>query len=59
MTEKKYKLGKPRSFVPGLPEELTKSEAEALGVLELLEKCIKAGLYKEVKPPVKPKKKEA
>jgi hypothetical protein len=56
MAEKKYKL-QGSGFVPGLREELSKSEAEALGVLELLEECISAGLYKEVKPPAK--KKEA
>ena len=54
MAEKKYKK-QGSGFVPGLPKELTQGEAEALGVLELLTECIKAGLYKEVKPPAKKK----
>jgi hypothetical protein len=33
--------------VPGLAHELTRAEAEAQGVLELLEACIEIGVYSE------------
>ena len=35
--------------VPGLPNEVSKKEAKDLGQSGVLQECIKAGLYKEVK----------
>ena len=39
--------------VPGLPNEVTDKQAKELGLAKVLEECLKAGLYKEVK--AKPK----
>ncbi len=39
--------------VPGLPNVVTEKQAEELGLAKVLQECIKAKLYKEVKP--KPK----
>ena len=41
--------------IPGLPHEVTQSEARALGVGDVLAAAIKRGAYKKVKPPRKPK----
>jgi hypothetical protein len=49
---KKYKING-KGFVPGLPRELTDEEAKELGVEELLAACVKAKLYREVKPKAK------
>ncbi len=35
--------------VPGLPNEVTDKQAEALGLTKVLAECVKAKLYKEVK----------
>ncbi len=35
--------------VPGLPNEVTDKQAKELGLAKVLEECLKAGLYKEVK----------
>ena len=38
--------------IPGLPHELSRAEAERLGVLELLKAAIEAGKYVEKRPAV-------
>ena len=50
--------GKAGQYVPGLPRRLTDSEAKELGLEDLLEECIEAKLYKEVKPKGSSSKKE-
>lgn len=39
--------------VPGLPHEISDEEAQALGVVELLNEAVKNGSYVEVKPAAK------
>ena len=46
---KKYKYIMDGRGVPGLPREITNSEAEQMGVAELLAAALKAGTYKEQK----------
>ena len=41
--------------IPGLPHEITKDEANAAGVGDILAAAIKAGRYKQVRPPRKTK----
>lgn len=43
--------------IPGLPHEVTEAEAEALGLLSVLQEAIQNGSYK-VKAEPKPAKKE-
>lgn len=49
MEEKVYKFVGDGAGVPGLPHVITMSEAQALGVADLLREAIKNGNYKAVK----------
>jgi len=43
-----YKYNGSGLGVPGLPHEITRAEAERLGVLGLLDACIERGIYQKI-----------
>lgn len=49
MAEKIYKFVGKGQGIPGLPHEITKSGAESIGAVDLLEEAIRAGTYVEKK----------
>lgn len=51
---KKYKFVGEGAGVPGLPHEITDTEADALGLSELLEAAVGCGNYREAAPPPTP-----
>jgi hypothetical protein len=48
--EKKYKYAGDGAGLPGLPNEVTEAEAEAAGMLEVLQAAVSLGMYVEINP---------